>query len=141
MWVGRLTARPVSQLGLGASYTHDGPDSLRWGVDASAQEFGGVVRAEYLTRHKRGRAQGQDDFGWYVFESFRALPRVQLVARQEDFQRPARGSARRLRGVAFGTNIDLAPNKVRLLVEFSRRISGQLQTRSDSFLAQLQVQL
>jgi len=141
MWVGRITARPISQLGLGGSVTRDGADSLRWGVDASAQEYGGVVRAEYATRHRRGRDRGQDDFGWYVFESFRVTPRIQLVARQEDFQRPARGPAKRLRGSAYGVNLDIAPSKVRLLVEFARRISGLAQTRGDAFLAQLQVQL
>ena len=140
MLVGRVTARPLPQLSLGASATRDGADSLRWGVDASAQHFGGVVRAEYMTRHRRGRANDQDDFGWYVFESFRATPRVQLVARQEDFQRPARGPATRLRGAACGANIELAPTRVRLLLEFSRRISGKSQGRADSFLAQMQVQ-
>lgn len=140
MLVGRITARPIPQLGLGASSTRDGPDSLRWAVDASVQHDGGVVRAEYVTRHLRGRARGRDDFGWYVFEALRVVPRVQLVARQEDFQRPARGLSRRLRGAAYGANIDIAPNRVRLLLEFSRRISGPRQTRSDSFLAQLQAQ-
>ena len=141
MWVGRVAARPFSQLGLGGSVTRDGNDSLRWSIDASAQQFGGVVRAEYVTRHKRGRDRGLDDFGWYVLETFRATPRVQLVARQEDFQRPARGISKRLRGLAYGVNYEIAPNKVRLLAEFVRRISGQKQTHSDAFLAQLQVQL
>ena len=102
--------------------------------------MGGVVPAEYVTRHKRGRATDKDDFGWYVFEAFRATPRIQLVARQENFQRPARGTASRLRGAAYGTNIEIAPNKVRLLLEFSRRISGKAQTAADSFIAQLQAQ-
>jgi hypothetical protein len=48
----------------------------------------------------RGHASEKDDFGWYVFEGFRVIPRVQLVARQEDFQRPMRGIANRLRGTA-----------------------------------------
>jgi hypothetical protein len=140
MLVGRITARPVPQLGLGASATRDGVDSLRWGVDASAQEFGGNVRAEYVTRHIRGRDRDRDDFGWYVFEAFRVIPRVQLVARQEDFQRPTRGIVSRLRGAAYGTSVEIAPNRVRLLVEFSRRMSGKKQTRADSFIAQLQAQ-
>ena len=139
MFVGRLAARPIPQLSLGASAARDGADSLRWGVDASVQQSGAIVRAEYLARHLRGRVRGQDDFGWYVFEAFRVTPRVQLVARQEDFQRPARGAAKRLRGLAGGANIEIAPNRVRLLLEGARRISGQKQTRSDSFIAQLQV--
>jgi len=138
--VGRVTARPIPQLSLGASGTRDGADSLRWGVDASAQHLGAVVRAEYVTRHRRGRATSQDDFGWYVFEAFRALPRVQLVARQEDFQRPARGTASRMRGAAYGMNLEVAPNRLRVLAELSRRISGKLQTHTDSFILQVQAQ-
>ncbi|HTM58513.1 MAG TPA: porin [Candidatus Udaeobacter sp.] len=140
MIVSRITARPLPQLSLGASGARDGADSLRWGVDASAQEAGAVVRAEYITRHRRGRSRDNDDFGWYVFESFRAIPRLQLVARQEDFQRPSIGVARRLRVLAWGANVEVAPNRVRLLLEFSRRISGRLQTRADAFIAQAQVQ-
>jgi hypothetical protein len=139
MLVGRITGRPLPQLALGASATRDGADSLRWGADASVQQYGGVVRAEYVTRHIRGRATGRDDSGWYLFESYRASPRVQLVGRQEDFKRPAR-SASRLRSAAYGANIEIAPNKVRLLLEFSRRYSGARLTRADSFLAQLQAQ-
>ena len=140
MLVGRVTARPLPQLALGASATRDGADSLRWALDASVQHDGGGVRAEYVTRHLQGRARGRDDFGWYVFEALRVVPRVQLVARQEDFQRPARGLSKRLRGTACGANLDIAPNRLRLLLEFSRRIGGPAQTRSDSFLAQLQAQ-
>ncbi len=137
---GRITTRPLPQLSLGASITRDSADSLRWGVDVSVQHFGGVVRAEYVTRHRKGRAREKDDFGWYVFESFRVTPRVQLVARQEDFQRPELGPARRVRGYAYGTNVEIAPNRVRLLVEFLRRRTGATQIRSDAFIAQAQLQ-
>jgi hypothetical protein len=139
--VGRVTARPLPQLSVGASGTRDGADSLRWGVDASAQQWGGIVRAEYITRHRRGRDTHDDDFGWYAFESFRVVPSVQLLARQEDFQRPQPGVSYRIRGLAYGVNYDIAPTKVRLLLEFSRRISGKLQTKTDLFIAQIQAQL
>jgi phosphate-selective porin O/P len=139
-FVGRVTSRPIPQLALGGSATRDGADSLRWGVDASVQQSGAVVRAEYITRHVRGRAREKDDFGWYVFESLRATPRLQFVARQEDFQRPLRGISRRLRGLAYGANLEFVPNRVRLLLELSRRISGARQTRADAFIGQLQIQ-
>ena len=139
MFVGRVTARPLPQLSLGASGSHDGPDSLRWGVDASVQHLGAVVRAEYVERHRRGRSDSSDDWGWYVFESFRATPRLQLVARQEDFQRPARGVAARVRGTAYGANVEFAPQRVRLLVEFSRRVTGRQQLHTDAYIAQLQI--
>jgi hypothetical protein len=140
LFVGRLTARPLPQLGVGASATRDGRDSLRWGLDASVQQSGAVVRAEYATRHRRGRDRTRDEFGWYVFESLRVLPQLQLVARQEDFQRPSRGVARRLRGSAWGTNVEVVPGRARLLLELSRRIAGANQIRTDAFLAQVQLQ-
>ena len=140
MVVGRVTARPISQLAVGVSGARDGRDSLRWGVDASLQYLGAGVRAEYVTRHVRGRDRGRDDFGWYVFEGLRVIPRVQLLGRQEDFQRPAYGASRRVRGAAYGANVDIAPNKVRLLIEFLRRNTGSRPVRSDSFIAQAQVQ-
>jgi len=139
MLVGRVTARPLPQLTLGASATRDGPDSTRWGADASFQQHGVVVRAEYMTRQLRGRAREKDDFGWYVFEALRLKPRVQMVARQEDFQRPAYGASRRVRGLAYGANLDLAA-RVRLLLEMSRRWTGANQIRSDAFIAQIQAQ-
>src|SRR5262245_25181983 len=38
--VARATVRPLPQLSLGGSWSHDGPDSMRWGVDAAAQYLG-----------------------------------------------------------------------------------------------------
>jgi len=140
MIVARATARPIPQLSLGASGSRDGADSLRLGVDGSASYLGATVRSEYVTKHVDGRATSKDDFGWYVFESYRVTPPVELVARQEDFQRPWRGPAARIRGLAFGTNLYFVPNRVRLLLEFSRRRTGLTQARTDAFLAQLQMQ-
>ena len=140
MWVGRATLRPLAQLSLGASATRDRGDTLRWGVDASVQHRGAVVRAEYLTRHVRGRARGSDELGWYVFESARIMPRVQLLARQEEFQRPLFGTSRRVRALAWGANYDIAPGRARLLVEFTRRMSGRSQSHTDALLAQIQAQ-
>ncbi len=138
MYGGRVTGRLLPQVNLGASGAHDGPDSLRWGVDVNVQHMGGVVRAEYIERHRRGRANSTDDWGWYVFEAFRATPRLQLVARQEDFQRPTRGTVGRVRGSAFGANFEFAPNRVRLLAEYLRRWSGAQQRRTDSWILQIQ---
>ena len=139
MVVGRLVLRPVAQLGLGASVTRDGSDSLRWGVDLNIEDHGAVLRAEYLTRHRRGRAPREDDFGWYVFGGYRATPRLQLIVQEEDFERPSLGQVRRVRATVLGANIEIAPNRVRLLLEGMRRRSGANQARSDVLVAQLQV--
>jgi len=140
LWVGRVVTRPLPQLALGASGTYDGSDSLRWGVDAVASQWGALVRAEYVRKDRRD-LPGKDDYGWYLFESLRFVPRIQLLARQEDFQRPRQGGSKRIRGLAYGVNFDIAPTKVKLLLEFSRRFSGPLQARSDAFIAQVQGQL
>lgn len=126
------------QLAFGASLARDGADSLRWGVDASAHHRGAVVRAEYVTRHRDGRARARDDFGWYVFESVRVAPRWQVMARQEDFQRPWYGPARRSRGLAWGASWDVVPARVKLLGELSRRMTGRAQQHTDVWLAQVQ---
>jgi len=139
--VARVTARPVPQLALGGSYSHDSADSLRWGVDGVVTQSGAMVRAEYLTRHVRGRDTNRDDWGWYVLEGLRVLPCVQLYARQEDFQRPSYGSSRRVRSWQGAVNVDIAPGKVRLLLQFTRRVLGAKNTRVDTALAQVQVQL
>ncbi len=136
--VGRVATSPLAGLDLGASLARDGDDSLRWGVDAAAAYRVASVRAEYVTRHRRGRATGEDDFGWYVFEAFRVSPRTRLLARQEDFRRPAYGDSRRSRGLAWGADYDVVPGRVRLLAEFSRRMRGASQARRDAFLAQVQ---
>ena len=139
MLVGRLVLRPVAQLALGANIARDGPDSLRWGAETTVEQSGLMLRAEYITRHRRGRAREDDDFGWYVLGVFRVIPQLQLVARQEDFQRPSVGVARRVRATTVGTIFEVVPNRVRLLVDGVRRASGPNQTHTDSFIAQIQV--
>lgn len=139
MWAARATLRPVPQLALGMSGTRDGDDSLRWCADAQVQHMGATVRGEYAKRVVRNRPSDKNEFGWYLFESFRLLPRVQLMARQEDYQRPIKGTARRVRGLAYAVNWDIAPTRVKLLTEFSRRIAGAKQSHTDAFIAQLQV--
>jgi hypothetical protein len=138
LFAGRAVARVLPQLALGGSVTYEDGDSLRWGVDVNAEHRGATVRAEYLARHVHGRDTGQDDFGWYVFESYRVVPRLQALARQEDFQRPWYGPARRVRGLAWGANFDIAPSRLKLLVEMSRRMSGKQQQHTDTWLAQVQ---
>jgi len=139
--IARATVRPIPQLSLGGSYSRDSPDSSRWGVDAAAQHMGVGVRAEYLTRHVDGREASKQEFGWYVLEGVRVVPRVTLYARQEDYQRPLIGAARRVRAYEYAVNYDIAPGKVRLLLQFTRRIAGVKSQRLDTALAQVQVQL
>lgn len=137
--IARLVATPMPQVSVGGSATRDGPDSLRWGVEAQVEQSGAVVRAEYVTRHRRGRPRDRDDSGWYVYAGYRLTPRVLLIGRQEEFTRPALGAAKLMKGSTLGVNVDIAPNRVRLLLEGLRRTSGANQTHSDAFVAQVQV--
>jgi hypothetical protein len=139
MLLGRLVARPLAQLGLGASVARDGADSLRCGIEAVAEERGGMLRAEYITRHRRARALDQDDFGWYVLGVYRVTPRLQLLARQEDFRRPTIGIARRVRATTLGAIVEIAPNRVRLLLDGVRRASGPSQAGVETLIGQVQV--
>jgi len=139
--VARAVLRPIAPLSIGASVARDSKDSLRAGVEATVEQWGGMARAEYITRHRTGRERDQDDFGWYVLGTLRVLPPVQLLGRAEDFQRPAYGVSRRVRAVTVGTNIEFAPNRVRLLVEGVRRATGPKQQNVNTLIGQLQVRL
>ena len=138
MAVARAVVRPVAQLALGANATRDGADSLRWGVEGTFETWGAMVRSEYITRHRRGRDRADDDFGWYVLGGLRVVPLAQLLVRVEDFQRPAYGAARRVRGPTLGVNLDLVPSRVRLLIEGVRKYSGARSVKTEQLLAQLQ---
>lgn len=136
--IGRVVLRPFSQIALGANATWEGSDSLRWGVETQVEELGVIVRSEYLVRHRKHSAL-EDDFGWYVLGIVRVLPQVQLLSRQEDFQRPAFGNSRRVRATTIGSIIEIVPNRVRLLVDGVRRSSGALQTHVDTLIGQIQI--
>ncbi len=139
LWVARATVGPLPMLGLGGSVTHDGPDSLRWGVDGTIEYLGVMVRADYLTRHRRGRAHERDDAGWSVLAGYRVTPSVQLIARLDQLERPWIGPARRIRGTDLGLNLELVPTRVRLMVQGIRRTTGKPRTSTDTAVAQLQV--
>lgn len=139
MYAARVLLRPVPQVALGMSGTRDGDDSLRWCADASVSHLGATVRGEYAKRVVRNRPSDKNEFGWYLFESYRVMPKLTLMARQEDYQRPIKGASRRVRGLAYAVAYDIAPSRVKLLTEFSRRIAGAKQQHTDAFIAQLQV--
>lgn len=136
--VGRLVVRPFSQIAFGANTTWEGGDSLRWGVETQIEERGLFVRSEYLVRH-RNHSTLDDDYGWYVLGMLRVLPQVQLLGREEDFQRPAFGTSRRVRATTIGTIVEVVPGRIRLLLDAVRRTAGTTQTRVDTLIGQLQI--
>ena len=50
-------------------------------------------------------------------------------------------ATRRVRSWQGAVNYDIAPGKVRLLLQFTRRVAGVKNARVDTALAQVQVQL
>ncbi|HTK31978.1 MAG TPA: porin [Candidatus Saccharimonadaceae bacterium] len=135
--VGRASVRPISQITLAGSVASYGPDSTRWGADASLEQSGFVLRGEWLTQHKRDRAR--DDAGWFVLAGYRIVPWLQVIARQEDFQRPGIGVTRRISATTGGLNIDLPGGRTRGIIDFVSRQAGFPRVRTNSLVAQLQV--
>jgi hypothetical protein len=135
--VARAVVRPVPPLSLGASAARDRPDSLRWGVEAVVEQWGGMVRAEWIVRHKRGRASEKDDQGGYILATMRVMPMLSLVGKLEDYRRPWSGPARRVQGALLGTNYELG--RVRWIADFVRHTTGATRIRTDQFVTQLQL--
>ena len=136
--IARLVVRPIAQIGLASSIARDSGDSLRWTAEAQIEERGVMVRGEYITRHVRGRPSEDDDAGWYVLAVVRVVPQVQVLGRQEDFQRPHYGVGRRVHATTVGTIIEIEPNRVRLLLDGVRRRFG-VQDPIDTLIGQIQV--
>jgi Phosphate-selective porin O and P len=135
--VGRASVRPISQLTVAGSVASYGPDSTRWGADASIEQSGFLLRCEWLSQHKRDRAR--DDAGWFVLAGYRVVPWLQVIARQEDFQRPGIGVARRISATTGGLNLDLPGGRTRGIVDFVSREAGFPRVRTNSLVTQLQV--
>ena len=78
--VGRAAVRPVAYLTVGANVAAYQSDSTRYGIDATLEYMGAAFRGEYGQRRDGG---GLDDKGWYGQATYRVLPWVQLVLKQE----------------------------------------------------------
>jgi hypothetical protein len=121
--VARAVLRPIAPLSLGASVARDSKDSLRAGLEATLEQWGGMARGEYITRHRRGRDRDQDDFGWYVLGTLRVLPPSSCsgVPRTSSDRPTASRAACALS--RWARTSSSRPNRVRLLVEGVRRAS------------------
>jgi hypothetical protein len=135
--VSRAVVRPLSQVSLGASGAAYEGDSTRWGFEASVEQHGALLRAEWIAQHRRGHSA--NDQGWFVLGGMRVLPWAQLVAQWEDFKRPFMGPGFRMRATTIGANLDLGASRTRLSLEYVDRRSGVTQAHRRTGLAQLQV--
>ena len=137
LWVGRATVRPVAYLTIGANAARYGSDSTRYGVDGSLEYMGAALKGEYIGQHREGGTP--DDNGWYAQGTYRVLPWVQLVVKQEDFRRSAISAAVRNQATTGGVNVEFGGGKVRLLANYVSRKIGTPGTRQGALIAQVQV--
>jgi hypothetical protein len=137
LWIGRATVRPVAFVTLGANVAGYGSDSTRYGVDAVVEYLGAAFKGEYIGQHRD--LGGLDDKGWYAQGTYRVLPWVQLVLKQEDFRRSEISEALRNRATTGGVNVEFSGGKVRLLANYVSRKIGTPGTRRGQLITQAQV--
>jgi len=149
LWVGRASVRPIAQATLAGHLARANRDSVRYGADLSIEHAGLLVRGEFLGQWRRNRGapggapgaavSGSDDLGWYVLAGYRVLPWLQLLAKQEDFQRPALGVSRRISATIGGANLELPGGRTRFLANFVSRRTGFPRQKRNSVIGQVQV--
>ncbi len=133
--VGRITARPVRVLTLGADVARY-RDSTRYGLEAGLALARFELKGEYIGQHRLGVSG--DDTGWYLLATCRVRPWLQLVAQQEDFQRPSVAAFVRNTATIGGINTEFAGGHLRLLADY---VSRKIGTRSGALITQIQVRL
>jgi hypothetical protein len=137
LWAGRASVRPVAYLTLGVNAASYQSDSTRYGVDASLEFQGATLKGEYIGQHRdRGSL---DDTGWYAQGTYKVVPWVQLVLKQEDFRRSEISEALRNRATTGGANVEFGGGKVRLLANYVSRKIGTPGVRRSLLITQAQV--
>jgi hypothetical protein len=135
--VGRAVARPFAPVSIGGDIAIKSSTHRTVGAEANVDYRGAFLRGEYIADRVDGR--DRDDFGWYLLAGYRVLPWLQLIARDEDFQRPASGAARRLSRVTGGVNFDLPGGQTRAIFDYEGEKTGAARKLTNYWIAQLQV--
>jgi len=135
--VARAVLRPLGGIDLGASGAWNGERSQRYGLEASLERRGALVRAEWIGQRRPGAIP--DDYGWFVLGAYRVVPWLQLKVQQEDFRRPAVSAKRRMGATTAGANLDLPGGRNRVILEYAERRTGSPFITGDQVLAQWQV--
>ncbi len=135
--VARATGRPLAPLELGANLARYGADSARYGIDGRLDYRGATIQAEFIWQDRPGDAP--NDRGWYALAAYRVRPWVQLVLKQERFERPALGADRLDLATTGGVNVWFAGKRIRLLANYVSRRLGRPGVRAGTLIAQAQV--
>ena len=85
MFVGRIVARPLPHLSVGASGTASGDDSTRIQFEAGVEYGGFALRGEYVRLERDG--DDTRDEGWYGLATYRVAGGLSLALRQEAIAR------------------------------------------------------
>lgn len=138
MLAGRVALRPIPYLTVAANLARSGSDSLRYGADAAFEYRGALLRFEILAMNRD--SVSRDDHGWFALAAYRVLPWVQLVVKDEDFERPSLASFSRNRALTAGVNLELSAGKIRIITDYvSRKLGPDSAPRVSSLITQLQV--
>jgi phosphate-selective porin len=137
LWVGRAVIRPIAYLTVGANLATYGSDSTRYGADAGLEYRGAALKGEYIGQHRQGGVV--DDKGWYALGTYKVLPWVQLVLKQEDFRRSEISAALRNRATTGGVSAEFEGGKIRLLANYVSRRIGTPGLRRGLLITQAQV--
>ena len=137
LWVGRASVRPVAYLTLGVNAASYESDSTRYGVDASVEYRGASLKGEYIGQHRDGGTL--DDKGCYAQATYKVVPWVQLVLKQEDFRRSEINAALRNRATTGGVNVEFGGGKLRILANYVSRKIGTPGVRRGLLITQAQV--
>ena len=135
--VGRAVFRPVAPVSIGGDIALTGDNRRKLGAEANVEYRGAFLRGEYIADRLDGRER--DDFGWYILAGYRVLPWLQAIARDEDFERPTAGAARRISRVTGGLNFDLPGGQTRAILDYEGTKTGVARTLTHYWIAQLQV--
>jgi hypothetical protein len=135
--VGRLAARPLPGVELGAGIAAYGGDSLRYGADVALRAGPATLRAEYLGQRRDGVAG--DDAGWYVLGGVQAHPALQLVARYEELEQTAIADAADARAWTAGAVLGLVDRRAKLLLAVTGRRDAPGAEWDPAAVAQLQL--
>ena len=135
--VGRALVRPIAPVSIGGDFAIKSSSHRTMGVEANVDYRGAFLRGEYLADRVDGRER--DDFGWYLLAGYRVMPWLQLIARDEDFERPTAGPARRVSRITGGVNFDLPGGQTRAIIDYEGVKTGVARTLTSYWIAQLQV--
>ncbi len=136
--VARVAIKPTPSIMVGVNAARWFGDSLRYGVDVAYTDTRFLARGEYLGG-ARDSLDARDDWGWYGVVGFKPTPKVQLIAKYEDFRREVIGPQFKNRAYSIGINTFPVIPTVRLSAFYVSRKVGQPGIRKSALQTQLQV--